>query len=179
MFKKRAFTIDVAEKETGAIKNSNQSVKEEIMIERSPFSKLDHIGVLVRDIDRAVEYCSALGIGTCGPLPATVVNRKIYGKPANDVRNKVIIARIGQIRLELIQPGAGDSIKKEFLDRKGEGIHHLAFLVEDINKEVTELVDKGFEVISSGEFLNGGGFVILDARRVGDILIELVKWPAA
>jgi len=64
------------------------------------------------------------------------------------------------------------------LETKGEGINHLGFLVDDIDREVAKLVKKGFKVISSGKFLTGGGFAYFDTGKVGGILFELIQWPS-
>ncbi|MBI2832448.1 MAG: VOC family protein [Chloroflexi bacterium] len=138
--------------------------------------KLDHIGMLVRDVDKASEFYSLLGMGPFEPLHAKLLNRYIYGKPVNYIQNKVKIGRMGQIELELIQPDERDSIKMEFLNSKGEGINHVCFAVEDLKRETAALVGKGCKVISQGDFSSGGGFVMLDASQIGGILIELIKW---
>ena len=145
--------------------------------EKSPFSKVDHIGVIVRDMDKAIEQYQALGIGPFEPLSETPTDRKLYGKPADDIRNKVRVAQMGNIRFELAQPVSGESIQKEFLERRGEGINHLSFAVDDLDKEVAKLAEKGFKVAFRGKFQEGGGFAYFDTDKVGGVIFALEQLP--
>jgi len=147
------------------------------MIENLPYMKVDQVGVIVRDMDRAVEYYQALGIGPFESLNVVPADRKVYGKPADDVKNLARVAQMGQLQFELIQPVSGESVQKEFLESKGEGINHLGFFVDDIDKEVAKLVEKGFKVISNGKFVGGGGFAYFDTDKVGGVQFELIQWP--
>ena len=153
---------------------------EKIGTEKSPFSKVYHVGVVVKDIDKAVEYYQALGIGPFEPSKTAhlITDRKVYGKPADDVKNKARLAQMmGQLYLELVQPVEGEAIQKEFLKTKGEGINHLGFFVDDIDKETAKLVEKGFKIISSVRYTGGGGAFYFDTDKVGGVLFELVQWP--
>jgi len=145
--------------------------------EKLPFSKVDQVGIIVRDMDKAVEYYQSLGIGPFEALNVTATDRKVYGRPADDVKNEVKIAPAGGIELELVYPASGKSVQREFLETKGEGINHLGFIVDDIDKEVAKLVEKGFEIISSGKFVGGGGFAYFDTGKVGGVLFELIQFP--
>ena len=151
---------------------------EKIGTEKLPFSKVDQVGVVVRDMDKAVEYYQALGIGPFEPLNVTSIDRKVYGKPAPDVKLKVRMAQMGQIQIELIQSMEGESFQKGFLESKGEGINHLGFFVDDIDKEEAKLVEKGLKVVSSGRFVGGGGFAYFDSDKVGGVIFELIQWPS-
>ena len=102
---------------------------------------------------------------------------KAYGKPANDFRLIVKSAMMGRVEFELIQPVSGESVLMEFLEKKGEGINHLAFLVDDIEKERVNLQKKGFNVVLEAKFVGGGGFAYFDTNRVGNIHFELIQWP--
>jgi len=145
--------------------------------QKSSSLQIGQVGVVVRDIDKAVEYYSSFGIGPFEPLNASIIEREVYGKPAEDVKNIVKVAQVGKVDLELVQPAAGESIQKEFLERHGEGINHLGFFVDDLDQEVAKLVEKGFKVIMSGKFIGGGGFAYLDTDKVGGVQFELIQWP--
>jgi len=144
--------------------------------QRSPFSEVYQVGVIVRDMDQAVEYYQALGIGPFEPSRSILTDRRVYGKPADDVRNRVMSAQMGQVQFELIQPVSGKSVQMGFLEKHGEGINHLAFIVDNLDQEVARLAEKGFKVISSGKRVGGGGFVYLDTDKVGGIIFELVEF---
>lgn len=142
--------------------------------EQSPFSKFTHVGVVVRDMDKAVEYLSSLGLGPFESFNPSVPLKEmlLHGKPA-DGELKISNAKIGQVGIELLQPVKGESSHKEFLDSKGEGIQHLAFAVDDLDLEVAKLTKQGFKVLTSGRW-EGGGFTYLETE-VSGIIIELVQ----
>jgi len=151
---------------------------EKIEIGKSPFSKLHHIGAIVSDVDKTAEYYESLGIGPFDPLVLSPKERILRGKPADDLKLKIRMAHVGPVRFELIQPVAGKgSIWKEFLDSRGEGISHLAFLVDDLDKEEAELVKKGLNVIFRVRFQNGGGTTYLETDKVGGVVFELFQRP--
>jgi len=150
---------------------------EKMGAEKSPFAKVDQVGIIVKDINEAVKYYESLGIGPFETLKGiTVIERKVYGRVAEDVSLNVRIAQAGPLQIELIQPSGGKSPWKDFLDTKGEGINHLGFFIDDIEKETAKLEEKGFKVLCSSRFENGGGAVYFDIDRVGGVLFELIQW---
>ncbi|HSB72953.1 MAG TPA: VOC family protein [Candidatus Methylomirabilis sp.] len=146
---------------------------------KSPFSAVVQIGVIVRDMDAAVAYYESLGIGPFAAPAGTapILDRQVHGKPAPDVKNRISTAQMGAVELELVQPVSGNSVQREFLDRHGEGVNHLAFLVEDLDREVARLGEKGLRVISSGRLANGLVYAYLDTDRIGGIVFELIQPP--
>lgn len=142
-----------------------------------PFGRIDQVGIVVRDIDRAIKYYESLGIGPFKPMNVTSIDREVYGKPAPDVKNVARVAQVGQLQIELIQPISGQSVQREFLESKGEGVNHLAFFVDDIAKETAKLTALGFKMISGGKLVGGGGFAYFDTDKVGGVQFEFVQWP--
>ena len=141
---------------------------------KSPFSKLDHVGVVVRDLDKAIEYYQSLGIGPFEHRSMDKIAEKtLYGK-ADDSKVKIAMAQLGPIKIELIQPVAGTSVQQEFLDSRGEGINHLCFSVDDLDKEAARLVEKGLKVMFRTKRTGGGSVAYFDTRKVGDVIFELV-----
>ena len=150
------------------------------MTEEPLFSKVDHVGVVVRDIDKAIEYYQSLGIGPFEPPPNVASReRKVRGKsvPVDSIKVKEKSARIGPMLLQLIQPVEGDSIWMEFLKMRGEGVQHLGFIVDDIDKEEAKLLAQGIEHAQSSRFIAGGGYTYFDTSKVGGVLVELIQWP--
>jgi len=146
------------------------------MTEKSPFSRIDHVGILVKDLDKAIEYYQSLGIGPFQQIPMdTVINKTMYGE-TSDWQIRAAVAQLGTIKFELIQPVRGAHLMEEFLESKGEGINHVAFAVDDLDKEVNKLVDKGFKVILSAKRASGHGGVYFDTRQVGAVILELIQW---
>ncbi|MFC1992502.1 VOC family protein [Chloroflexota bacterium] len=151
------------------------------MLNKSPFAKFDHVGIVVKDIDKAVEYYESLGLGPFFEHMTNVkfIEWRMRDKPIDmdSVKNARRIGRAGQIKIELIQPVKGESIWKEFLETKGEGIQHLAFSVDNIERETNNLKEKGLTVLFSNRTEDGGGTTYFDTREVGGIIIEIVQWP--
>ena len=71
---------------------------------------------------------------------------------------------MGGIGLELIQPLKGRSVYGEFLEKKGEGIHHLAFMVEDLDAEIADMEKRGFKVVQTGAMPNTAGGLTSKAK---------------
>lgn len=144
---------------------------------KSIFSKIDQIGVVVRDLDKAIEYYQSLGIGPFRSVSATVTERKVRGVPNDSWKFRLSVADMGPVQFELVQPVAGDTLHKEYLEKKGEGINHLGINVDDIEKAQAELEKKGLKVIYSVRFLGGGGAAYFDTGEVGGVLFELMQFP--
>ena len=140
-------------------------------------AKFDHVGVLVKDISKAEEYYGKLGIGPFAPYKMVHKDRKVYGKPAPEVKNAAVGVQLGPIGFELIQPISGKSVQKEFMDNNGEGINHICFLVDDIDEAISIMIDAGFNVISSSKHQSGGGMAYFDTDRIGGVQIELKELP--
>ena len=149
-------------------------------MEESPFTKLDHIGVIVKDMEKAIKHYESLGIGPFWPVTNLVsVERRVMGKPIDpsSFRLRVSMARVGTVIFELIQPVEGDSLWKRFNDTHGDGINHLGFYVDDVFEEAAKLEKKGYKNIYSAVFEGGGGAVYFGTEEVGGVILELVHWP--
>jgi methylmalonyl-CoA/ethylmalonyl-CoA epimerase len=143
---------------------------------KSTLARIIHIGVVVRDMDKTIERLEALGIGPFKPriLPADA-REKFRGKPFQPAKRVAIqITRIGNMELELIQPVSGKSPHQEFLDKKGEGIQHLGFMVDNLEEDVKRLTAAGSSTILTSQFKGGGGVAYLDLDAAG-LIVELVQ----
>lgn len=152
-----------------------------VKAKKSPFSNVSHIGMVVRDIDKAIAYYQSLGIGPFESF--TGFNFKVMearGKPItfDKIPHKISTAKMGPITLELIQPIKGEFIWTEFLRAKGEGINHFGFLVDDIDKAEAEMVKKGLKIVFRFRFTNGGGATYFDTTESGGLMFELLQHPA-
>jgi catechol 2,3-dioxygenase-like lactoylglutathione lyase family enzyme len=141
--------------------------------EGSPFSKLIQVGVVVKDLDKTVERLSSLGIGPFTPMQIPPDAEQWFrGKPL-DAKFKISGAKLGEIVLELIQPVEGESPHQEFLDNQGEGIQHIAFAVDDLDREVSKLTKQGVSVLLSAN-LRDVRVAYLDFG-VGGLVFELIQ----
>lgn len=146
--------------------------------DRSPFSKVDQIGIIVRDLDKAVEYYKSLGFGPFESLGITITERMVYGKTAPDVKNRQAITQIGQIELELVQPVSGKSVQQDFLDTKGEGVNHLGYFIDtdDFDKEVAKMLKKGYKIVSGVKTTDGfRDCAYFDTDKTGGIQLEFIR----
>ena len=101
-----------------------------------PVKSLNHVGIAVRSIDQHKSfYAEQLGAQF----------EHIEEVPSQNVR--VAFFRVGDIRLELLEPTDPCSSVQKFLDKRGEGLHHLAFTVDDIPERIAELKQSGLQMI--------------------------------
>ena len=135
------------------------------MTEACTVNYIDHVGVAVQDIHAALEFFRQVF-----DLPAATV----VELPDQGVRAALI--QVGQTRLELLQPLADDTPVGRFIQRRGEGLHHLAFNVSDLSNKLTILEGRGLQLIDRQprEGLSGT-IAFVHPRSVFGILTELVE----
>jgi len=90
---------------------------------------------------------------------------------------KVYFIEVGETRLELLEPTSEKSEISSFLEKRGEGIHHLAFLVEGIEDIIKKAKEGGFKPLSDEPQIGAGGrkVAFLHPKTTGGVLIELVE----
>jgi methylmalonyl-CoA/ethylmalonyl-CoA epimerase len=143
---------------------------------KSAFTRLVHIGLVVRDMNKTIERLNALGIGPFKPRILPPDAKETYrGKPfVPSQRVAIQTTQIGNMELELIQPIDGESPHQEFLDEKGEGIQHLGFIVDNLEEELNHLTTEGSSILLTSQFKGGGGVAYLDLDAAG-LIVELVQ----
>lgn len=127
--------------------------------------KLDHIGIAVEDIEKAAEAYEKLGF--------TV--ESVDDVPGFGV--KVAFLPMESGAMELVQPVAEDSAMAKFLAKKGQGIHHLCFEVDDIRAELARLAEAGVQLVDAEprEGAHGTLVAFLHPKSTGGVLIELAQ----
>lgn len=145
---------------------------------RTGFSQLHHIAIVVRNMNRAIEYFSSLGIGPFQAYPPMRDYVKV-NVPDKEAFYDLSIrqAQIGPVALQLIQPGEGRTIYKDFLDKNGEGVFHLGFVVDDVDKEEAGLRAQGLKVLSSGRRVDGSGFTYFDTANEAGVVLLIRQNP--
>ncbi len=97
---------------------------------------LNHIGIAVRSIeDQQAFYGDTLGLEF----------ENVEDVPSQQVR--VAFFRAGDIRIELLEPTSADSPVAKFIEKRGEGLHHVAYTVDDIQARIAELRESGLRMI--------------------------------
>ncbi len=147
--------------------------------EKLSLPPIEHIGVVVRDMEKAVEYYSSVfGLGPFDVYEFKPERQWFREKPSS-FRLKQGKAMWGDIVLELIQPLEGESLHKEFLEAQGEGVQHIGFLVPDYEETFDRFVKAGFAPLTRAEMYveaHKGDIkaCYFDTRRVGGIIFEIV-----
>ncbi len=130
--------------------------------------QLDHVGIAVADLARATERWQRL-LGGTPSAPEDV--------PSNGVR--VSFLEAGATHLELLEPLGPESTIAKFLEKRGEGIHHLAFAVPSVDHTLAELAARGERVIDRigrpGSRGRRVGFA--HPTAFGGVLVEFVERP--
>jgi methylmalonyl-CoA epimerase len=85
------------------------------------------------------------------------------------------MVQVGDAIVELLQPVGNKGVMTKFLEKRGEGIHHICYEVDDINSEVASLKAKGIEIISEPKPGAEGMSVFLHPRGTHGVLVELVE----
>jgi hypothetical protein len=136
------------------------------------------ICLAVWDLNKAIKYCEqVLGIGPF-VLPEVHYTDKFYlGKPVPDSDWVMGFASLGPIELELSQPVKGPSIYQDFLEQRGEGLHHIGFDIKDLDAKLARCEELGIKILCTGRTPTGG-FAHLDTAIDGAPLIELIQRTA-
>ena len=127
-------------------------------------SKVDHIGIAVKSIEETLKfYEGVLGI-------------KCQGK--EEVADQKVITAffpVGDTEVELLQSTSEDGTIAKFIEKKGEGMHHIAFRVDNIEKALKELKAKGIRLIDEVPRLGAGGAKIafIHPKATNGVLIEI------
>jgi methylmalonyl-CoA epimerase len=127
--------------------------------------KIDHIAVVVRDLDEAVKtYKEMFGFKEIERLAS----------PSNEFTS--VMMELGDIRVELFQPLKEGTSFSRFLEEKGGGLHHVSFLTDDIAKEVKTLKAQGKRLMNEEpRQLPGAKIVFVHPSAAENVLIELVE----
>jgi methylmalonyl-CoA/ethylmalonyl-CoA epimerase len=92
---------------------------------------------------------------------------------------KIKCAQIGPVQLQLIEPGDGESLYKDHLRKKGEGVYHIGFEVDDISAADAEIEALGLKMLSSGRRENGSGFSYLETASEAGVVLLVRQSPTA
>jgi methylmalonyl-CoA/ethylmalonyl-CoA epimerase len=99
-------------------------------------SAINHIGIAVRSLDAHRAYYEGV-LGAAYEGTEEVASQKV----------RVAFYRVGDVRLELLEPTADDSAVAKFIEKRGEGVHHIAYTVAGIEDRLRELKEKGVGLI--------------------------------
>ncbi|MEO6006362.1 MAG: methylmalonyl-CoA epimerase [Opitutus sp.] len=126
-------------------------------------TKIDHLGIAVRSLDESIPYYEkSLGL-TCEHREEV---------PSQKVRTAFFT--VGETHLELLEPTSPDSPIARFLEKNGEGVHHVAFGTSDITAQLKAAADTGCKLIHEHPFAGAGGKLVafLHPKSTHGVLTE-------
>lgn len=128
-----------------------------------PAYRLDHVGIAVASIEEALGVYRALGLSESG---------------REAVESQGVVTAflpMGETRLELLEPSGSDSPVAKFLAKRGPGVHHLCFAVDDLERTLADLKGRGFRLVNESPVAGAGGkrVAFLHPSAGHGVLIEL------
>jgi methylmalonyl-CoA/ethylmalonyl-CoA epimerase len=125
--------------------------------------KLDHIGIAVKSVDAAKKIYEDLGLKI--EHVETVETQKV----------RTAFLSVGNANLELLEPSSADSTIAKFIEKRGEGIHHICLRVDDIESHLARLKERGYRLINESPVPGAHGcrVAFLHPAAGNGVLIEL------
>lgn len=127
--------------------------------------RIDHLGIAVRSLDTALQfYENQLGLSV--KLRETVEAEHV----------KVAMLQVGEPRIELLEATGPESVIAKFVEKRGEGLHHVAIKVGDLNAAVERLRANGARLLNEPRPGAGGHlYVFIHPSTTGGVLLELIQ----
>lgn len=128
--------------------------------------RIEHIGIAVKQLDEAI------------PLYEQLLNTPCYKTEAVQSENvNTAFFKTGESKIELLEGTAPESTISKFIDKKGEGIHHIAFEVENIHAEMKRLAALGFEILNAEPKKGADNKLVcfLHPKTTKGVLVELCQ----
>ena len=132
-------------------------------------SHIEHLGIAVKSLDEAIPYYE------------NILGMKCYSiEEVADQKEKTAFFKVGQTKLELLEPTSDESPIAKFIEKRGEGIHHLAFAVEDgVANALAEMEGKGVRLIDKAPRKGAEGLNIafIHPKSTHGVLTEFCEKP--
>ena len=134
----------------------------------SQIKKINHVAIVVRDIEESLKFWeTALGL------------KLHHVEEVPSQASKVAFIPVGESEIELVQPTTEDSGMAAYLDKRGEGMHHLCIEVDDIEAKMQELKDAGVRLINdTPQVLPGRKMAFIHPKAASGVLVELYEITA-
>lgn len=130
--------------------------------------KIEHIGIAVKSIEESLKYYEG------------VLGLKCYKiEEVADQKVKTAFIMVGETKLELLESTSPDGPVAKFIEKKGEGIHHIAFAVSGLAERLKEVEEKGVQLIdkSPRKGAEGLNIAFLHPKSTQSVLTELCEKP--
>jgi methylmalonyl-CoA/ethylmalonyl-CoA epimerase len=129
-------------------------------------SHIEHIGIAVKDLKTAIPYYE------------DVLGLKCYNiEEVTEQKVKTAFFKVGETKIELLEPTSEESAVAKFIEKKGEGVHHIAFRVDNLVEALAECESKGIKLIDKAPRKGAEGLNIafLHPKSTGSVLTELCE----
>ena len=129
---------------------------------------IEHIGIAVKSIEEQLPYYE------------NILGLKCYNiETVEDQKVKTAFFMVGQTKIELLEPTSEDSTVAKFIEKKGEGVHHIAYATKNINDALKEVESKGVKLIDKEGRAGAEGLTIgfLHPKSTGGVLSEFCDHP--
>lgn len=128
--------------------------------------KVEHIGIAVKNLEQAIRTFEKLLETNCYKIEVV-----------EDQKVKTAFLKVGETKIELLEATAPDSPIAKFIERRGEGIHHIAFEVENLKSKLMELKELNFQLIDENPRLGAEDFLIafVYPKSVNGVLTEFCQ----
>jgi catechol 2,3-dioxygenase-like lactoylglutathione lyase family enzyme len=140
---------------------------------------LCQVGLIVRDVEAtARKYAAAFGFAVPPIIqtPGFDNARTTLGGEPSEATARLAFFQTGQLVVELIEPDEKPSVWREFLEKNGEGVHHIAFRVGDTKATEALLAEQGIKTLQQGLFVDGSGlYTYVDSVPQLGVMIELLE----
>lgn len=136
------------------------------MLKNRTLKNIDHIGIAVKDLEASEKMFKSF------------FNAELYHKETVEAQHlNVSFFKMGNTKVELLHPMSEKSTVHKYLEKKGEGMHHVAFLVDDIHSEMERLISEGFKPLSKEPFRGALNklVVFFHPKTTNGVLIELCQ----
>ncbi|MBA4311718.1 MAG: methylmalonyl-CoA epimerase [Chlorobiaceae bacterium] len=127
---------------------------------------IEHIGIAVKDLQASIKFYE------------DILGLKCYGvEEVKDQKVKTAFFKVGQTKIELLESTEPDGPIAKFIEKKGEGIHHIAFAVDDVEASLKGMESKGVQLIDKQPRKGAEEMSIafLHPKSTGGVLIELCE----
>jgi len=129
---------------------------------------IEHIGIAVGNMEKNAPFWK-LVLNNNDPITEEIIDQKVVTE----------IFDTGQGKIELLEATSQDSAIGKFIEKRGQGIHHICLQVENIKQAIEELIESGVDLIDKIPRIGAEGYLIafIHPRSTGGVLVELAEKP--
>ncbi len=128
--------------------------------------KIDHIGIAVKSLEHSL------------PFYTEILKLKVeHIEEVKSEKVRIAFLKVGNVKLELLEPTSAESPIAQFIEKRGEGIHHLALGVDSIEDRISQLKAEGIRMIHETAKIGAGGahIAFVHPKSTGNVLYELCE----